>query len=237
VNRRLNLRVLDYFVGKPIRLWWLLLPLMGFDSVVSEHPLTPANEGFIDRTVTGDWVIASDGQNQVALSITRTETGLLEVRTYVHDEAGTPYLRYRGYSSRLGDNTYANLELVGYGCNDCDGAELTALRTEIFDPLSPILASRAGSSCTFILVRYELTADNRLIVFRYGDDDLVKLAIQQRQLAGRLFGTNAGDLAGEPCITDTAAKVREFYAEHAAALFPTAQAETFVHPSRATAAR
>jgi hypothetical protein len=237
VNRRLNQRVLDYFVRKPIRLGWLLLPLMGFDSVVSEEPLAPANEGFIDRAVIGDWAIATDGENKVALSITRAESGLLEVRSFDHEKEGVPYLRYRAYSSRLGDDTYANLELVGYGCIDCDGAELMRLRTEIFDPLSQIVARGASSTCTFILVKYDLTDGGDLVVYDYGDSNLVKAAIEERRLAGRVFGASAGDLAGDPCITDTADKLREFYGENTAALFPTAQAETFVRQLRAAALR
>jgi len=223
----MDLRALNYFVRKPIRLWWLLLPLMGFESVVSENPLTPSDQGFLDRAVIGDWAAATDEQRKPALSVARAESGLLEVRAYFHDREGVPYLRYRAYSSRLGDDTYANLELVGYGCVDCDGAQLTRIRTQVFDPLGQILG-RTGATCTFILVKYEHTADDRLIVYPYGDGDFVKLAVEQQRLAGRLFGNNAGRLAGAPCITDTAERLREFYAQNAAALFPEAGAEVFV---------
>jgi len=227
MNRRLIQRALDYFVSKPIRLGWLLLPLMGFERVVSEQPLTPASEGFIDRAVTGDWASATDEEGRLALSVTRAEAGRLEIRTYDHDEEGVPYLRYRAYSSRLGEDTYANLELVGYGCVDCDGAELTTIRAQVFDPLSQIV-SRSGATCIHMLVKYELTPDDRLIVHFNGGSDVVKLAFEQQRLAGRVFGANAGELAGDPCITETAEKLREFYLQNAAALFPEAGAEVFV---------
>ena len=236
VNRRMLLRALDYFVSKPVRLWWLLLPLMGFESVVSESPLSPASEGFIDRDVIGDWAFATDEQRKLVLSVARAETGLLEVRAYDHAMAGIPYLRYSAYSSRLGEDTYANLELVGYGCVDCDGAELTRIRSEVFDPLGQILG-RTGATCTFILVKYRHTADDGLIVYPYGDTDFVKLAIEQQRLAGRVFGANAGDLAGEPCVSDSADKLREFYSQNAAALFPEAGAEAFVRAHGAAASR
>jgi hypothetical protein len=232
----MELRALNYFVRKPVRLWWLLLPLMGFESVVSERPLTPTNEGFIDRDVIGDWALATDTQRKLVLSIARAESGMLEVRAHDHAEAGVPYLRYRAYSSRLGEDTYANLELVGYGCVDCSGAQLPIIRAEVFDPLSQIVG-RTGSTCKFILVKYEHTADDRLIVYSYGDSDFVKHAVEQQRLAGRVFGANAGDLAGEPCITDTAEKLREFYSQNAATLFPEAGAEEFVRAHGAAAPR
>lgn len=229
VNLSEKLHARDRFAGRPIRLWWLclLLPLMGFERVVSEQPLTPTSEGFIDRAVIGDWAIASDADAKLALTIAREQSGLLEVRTYDHDVEGVPYLRFRAYSSRLGDDTYANLELVGYGCLDCDGADLARIRSEIFDPLSRIVG-RAGSSCIFILVKYQHTPDGRLLVYSYGDGDLVRHAIEERRLAGRIFDTGARELAGEPCITDSADRLREFYTRNAAALFPEAGAEGFV---------
>lgn len=228
MNRRVELHAKDKLVNRPLRLWWLclLLPLMGFERVVSERPLTPTNEGFIDRAVIGDWASVDDA-GKLALTIARDQSGLLEVRAYDHDVEGVPYLRYRAYSSRLGEDTYANLELVGYGCLDCDGAELAAARAEIFDPLSPIVA-RSGSTCKFILVKYQHTADDRLIVYSYGDSDFVTLAIEQERLAGRIFAANAGELAGAPCITDSAEGLYEFYSQNAAALFPETGAEAFV---------
>lgn len=236
MNFRTKLHALGYFVRKPVRLWWLVLPLMGFESVVSEQPLSPASEGFIDRGVIGDWAIATDGQRKLALSVSRAESGLLEVRAYDHAIEGIPYLRYRAYSSHLGEDTYANLELVGYGCVDCDGTELTRIRTTVFDPLGQIVG-RTGATCKFILVKYELTADDRLIVYRYGDSDFVKLAVQQQRLAGRIFGADAGQLAGEPCITDTAESVRAFYTENASELFPEAGAEAFIRQHGAETSR
>lgn len=236
MNFRMKLRDLDCFVRKPVRLWWLVLPLMGFESVVSEQPLSPASEGFIDRGAIGDWAIATDGERKLALSVSRAESGLLEVRAYEHAIEGTPYLRYLAYSSRLGEDTYANLELVGYGCVDCDGAALTRIRTTVFDPLGQIVG-RTGATCKFILVKYELTADDRLIVYRYDDGEFVKLAVQQQRLAGRIFGASAGQLAGEPCITDTAERVREFYTENAAELFPEAGAEVFIRQHGAETSR
>jgi hypothetical protein len=229
---------LESFIRKPGVLLWLLLPLplMGFESVVSERPLTPANEGFIDRELIGDWMSATDEQGRLALSVVRAESGLLEFRAYDHEKEGSPYLRYRAFSSRLGDATYANLELVGYGCVDCSGAQLPIIRAEVFDPLSQIVG-RTGSTCKFILVKYEHTADDRLIVYSYGDSDFVKHAVEQQRLAGRVFGANAGDLAGEPCITDTAEKLREFYSQNAATLFPEAGAEEFVRAHGAAAPR
>ena len=235
----MELRALDYFVRKPIRLGWLLLllPLMGFESVVSERPLTPANEGFIDRGVIGDWAIATDAQRKLVLSVARAESGLLEVRAHDHAREGIPYLRYRAYSSRLGEDTYAVLELVGYGCVDCDGEQLPIIRAEVFDPLAAIVG-RAGATCKFILVKYRHTAANdRLVVYSYGDSDFVKLAIEQQRLAGRIFGANSGDLAGEPCITDTADRLREFYSQNAAALFPEAGAQEFIRAHGAAAPR
>ena len=233
----MNLRALDYFVRRPIRLCWLLLPLMGFESVVSEHPLSPPNEGFIDRGVIGDWALADDGERKLALSVSRAESGLLEVRAYDHAREGIPYLRYRAYSSRLGEDTYANLELVGYGCVDCDGVQLTKIRVEVFDPLAQIVG-RTGATCTFILVKYRHTvADDRLVVYPYGDSDFVKLAIEQQRLAGRVFGANAGDLAGEPCIAETADGLREFYSQNAAMLFPESGAQAFVRAHGAAAPR
>lgn len=225
----MKLHARDRFAGRPVRLWWLclLLPLMGFERVVSEQPLTPTSQGFIDRAVIGDWANESDAEGKLALTISREQSGLLEVRAYDHDVEGVPYLRYRAYSSRLGDDTYANLELVGYGCLDCDGAELAAIRSEIFDPLSRIVG-RAGSSCIYILVKYQNAADGRLIVYSYGDGNLVTRAIEEQRLAGRIFEAGARELAGEPCITDSGEKVREFYLQHAAALFPEAGAEAFV---------
>jgi hypothetical protein len=213
------LRALECFARKPIRLCWLLLPLMGFECVMSERPLSPPEQGFIDRAVIGDWASATDAQGRLVLSIGRTQSGLLDVRLFDGDYEGVRFLRYRAYSSRLGEDTYANLELVGYGCEDCDGSELSVMRSEVFDPLSQIVADRAGSTCTFIIVKYELADANRLIVHRYGDSDLVKRAIEQRQLAGRLFGSNAGDVTGEPCVTDTAERLREFYSQNDTALF------------------
>jgi hypothetical protein len=229
VNRRVELHAKDKLVNRPLRLWWLclLLPLMGFERVVSERPLTPTNEGFIDRAVIGDWASASGDAGTLALTISREQSGLLEVRTFDHDVEGVPYLRFRAYSSRLGDDTYANLELFGYGCLDCDGAELATARAEIFDPLSQIVA-RSGSTCKFIVLKYQHTADDRLIVYSYGDGDFVKLAIEQQRLGGRVFAANAGELAGVPCITESAEGLHEFYSRNAAALFPEAGAQTFV---------
>ena len=228
MNRRLKLRALDGAFRKPRLLLWLLLPLMGFGSVVSQRPLTPASEGFIDRELIGDWTSAMDPHGRLALSISRTEAGLLEIRVYAPEKEGSPYLRYRAYSSRLDGVTYANLELVGYGCIDCDGAELMALRTEIFDPLGRIVAGRSGSSCTFIPMKYERTEDNRLVLFSQADSDFVNLTIEQDLLAGQTFGANAGELAGKPCITEAADKLRDFYSRNSAAIFPAAHAEAFV---------
>ena len=223
------LRARDGVARRLIRLWWLclLLPLMGFERVVSEQPLTPTSEGFIDRDVIGDWTMASDAEGKLAFTIAREQSGLLEIRAYDHDVEGVPYLRYRAYSSRLGDDTYANLELVGYGCLDCDGADLARIRSEIFDPLSRIVG-RSGSSCIYILVKYRHASDGRLIVYAYSDGDLVRHAIEEQRLAGRVFGPAALELAGEPCITDSADRLREFYTRNAAALFPEAGAEAFV---------
>lgn len=237
MNRRLKLRALDGAFRKPRMLLWLLLPLMGFGSVVSERPLTPASEGFIDRELIGDWTNAADSHGRLALSISRSETGLLEIRVYAPEKEGNPYLRYRAYSSRIDGVTYANLELVGYGCIDCDGAELMSLRTEIFDPLGRILAGRSGSSCTFIPVKYERTEDNRLVFYSHANSEFVNLAIEQDLLAGQTFGASAGELAGKPCITDTADKLRDFYSGNSASIFPAAHAETFVRRPAAAPAK
>jgi hypothetical protein len=231
------LRALECIARKPIRLCWLLLPLMGFECVMSERPLSPPEQGFIDRAIIGDWASATDEQGQLALRVTRSQGGLLEVQLFDGDFDGVRYLRYRAYSSRLGEDTYANLELVGYGCEDCDDPEAATMRSEVFDPLSQIVADRAGSTCTFIIVKYELADADRLIVHHYGDSGLVRRAIEQRQLAGRVFGSTAGDVAGEPCITDTAERLREFYTENAAALFPLAESEALVRRRPAAAPR
>ena len=58
-----------------------------------------------------------------------------------------------------------------------------------------------------------------------------------REKLGEMLGANAGDLAGEPCITDTAEKLREFYAENTAALFPEARAEELIRAHGAAAPR
>jgi hypothetical protein len=56
---------LAYIIARPIRFSWLLLPLMGFECVMSEHPLVPLEEGFVDEAVLGHWYEAGENPDEV----------------------------------------------------------------------------------------------------------------------------------------------------------------------------
>ena len=215
---------IGYCIARPIRFSWLMLPLMGFECVMSEHPLVSLEEGFIDEALVGHWIETSDGTELV---ISMRDDGLMNVEMGETDEGERSFYAYRGYSSRLGEDTYANLEFFDVGCEGCDQGELDIGRAEIFEDFAPILAETDGATCTFIIIRYEHTEDDRLIVYWQRRSN-VKSAIEEQELAGRLFAETDSELDGEPCITASSTELVEWIIANPEALSSATDSDEYV---------
>jgi hypothetical protein len=218
---------LAYFVAKPVRLSWLLLPLMGFECVMSERPLVPFEDGFIDTTLVGHWYEQSEDSDSTELAISVRDDGMMAVELILADEEERPYYTYRAYASRLGDETYANLELLDISCPECTDVDFGAAREEFFDDHHPIIADTDRASCTFIVIKYEHVEDDRLVVY-WQDSSPVKDAIERQQLAGRIFAESDGELVGEPCITATAANLAAWIAGNTEAMFSSGDTSVYI---------
>ena len=154
----------DYLIARPLRFSWLLLPLMGFECVMSEHPLVPFEEGFVDPALVGRWLQTGEDADAAEVVISMQDDGLMAIDFIGKDEAEQPFYSYRGYASRLGEETYANLELTDMGCLACEPDYRDTIRADFFRDFAPIIAGSDAASCTFIIVRYEHTEDDRLII-------------------------------------------------------------------------
>jgi hypothetical protein len=220
-------QALAYFVARPVRISWLLLPLMGFECVMSERPLVPFEDGFVDVGLVGHWYEQSEDSDDTELEISLREDGMMEIELILADEEERPYYTYRGYAARLGEDTYANLELLDISCLECGQVEFGAARAEFFEDHHPIIADTDRASCTFIVIQYEHTEDDRLVVY-WQDSSGVKSALEQQQLAGRIFAEDDGDLEGEPCITATAASLSAWIAANTEAMFSPADSSVYL---------
>jgi len=220
-NRSLPARI----IARPLRYAWLLLPLMGFECVMSEHPLVAFEDGFVDPALVGTWIEAGDDPDSTELLITLQDDGRMAVDLVLADESERPFYSYRGYASRLGDDTYANLELVGIGCQACSPSELESSRADFAQAHFPIIAGSDTAACTHIVVLYEHTSDDRLVI-NWQDNTAVLSAIEQGQLDGRVFTDSDGDLAGQPCVTASATALASWIAANTQAVFvPTDTSE------------
>jgi hypothetical protein len=202
-NRPLSARI----IARPIRYSWLLLPLLGFECVMSEQPLVPFEDGFVDPALVGTWIESGEDPDTSELLITLRDDGRMAVDVIQTDDNERPFYSYRGYAARLGDDTYANLELVAAGCQACTPAELESARAEFAEENFPIIAGTEAASCTYIVIRYEHTDDDRLII-NWQDNTAVLSAIAQDRLEGRVFSEADGDFAGQPCVTTAPASCR-----------------------------
>lgn len=208
----------DYLIARPIRFSWLLLPLMGFECVMSEHPLASFEDGFVDPALVGHWIETGEGSDDSELFISMRDDGMMAVDFVLADEDERPFYRYRGYASRLGEDTYANLEFVDLDCQACIETDLAGQRTEFFEGFAPIVADSETATCTFIVIRYEHTADDRLIL-NWQRSSGVRRAIAEQRLAGRIFAESDAELEGEPCITAPSADFAAWLAAAPQAMF------------------
>ena len=214
-------RVAAVAIRRPALLIWLAFPLMGVECVMSEQPLTPFEDGFIDNAAIGEWAIENEPGQELSLSVRVEDTGMMGVRYYARDVPRS-YIDYRGYSSRLGDRTFINLQLIDTGCEYCSEAHLAEARAELAAARQNFIGPDATGTCSYLIVRYELLDDDRLVLYPMAVDSAAT-AIDSVELSGRYFPESAGRfLRGRPCVSVSTAELRSFVSENPETLFPGA---------------
>jgi hypothetical protein len=210
--------IVTFFANRPVRLLWLVLPLMAMESpgcVMSERPLTRFQDESIDTALFGEWMVVDDPGNRLVMSIGAMDQNAMEFRSFENDQS---YIVLAGYASRVGDESYVNLQFVDAGCLDCSEAEFAAKRAEFQRDYASVLAGNPDNACTYMLIRYEFSGDGKLRYFAM-DPELVLEAFR----AGDLDGED-GEQAGpgeydDLCITASRRRLRNYVREHGSAIF------------------
>jgi len=201
-------------------------PLMGMQCVMSEYPLTAPEDGFIDYAAVGDWAIADEPGQEIRVSVGIDDNGMMTVRNYQRDVARS-FVDYTGYSSKLGDQTFINLQIEDTGCIYCSDEHLAAAKSELEKFFSDT-GQGASDSCSYTIIRYELTDDNTLSFFPLRAD-LVNTALDEQSIDGMRFPTDAMRyLADQPCIRSPMPALDAFVSGNQRELFTLAATLTRV---------
>ena len=232
MNKRFEAAI-AWFTCRPLRLLWVLPAVMAMDSpgcVMSEQALTRFRDGAIDTSLFGEWSEPNDESGEVTLWIGMSDSGMMEVRNY---DSGGVYLVLRGYTSSIGERSYANLQFADAECDACSEDERAALKAQFREDYSAVLPDEPDNDCTWLIVKYELIEDQ--LTFWLPEPDVTDAAIAAGTLSGRTEAAADDDASYAPCVTSPRRTWRRFVRDEDGELFPDAMPERLWRRSAAGA--
>lgn len=222
----------DSFGAKPVSrtmlgLLWAVPALMAMDGpgcVMSERPL--ARGDGIDERLLGEWVVEGDPDAKLALRVGLVDADTIEIRSIESDGS---YIVLTGYTSTIGEASYASLQFVDAGCIDCSPAELAAIKAQFETDYADVIATDPANDCTHLIVRYALDAEGRLRHFGMEPRRMLEV-VESGELAGegRRSGGPAPPAPPAPdeadgfdyvCVTASADDLRSYVRDNGLAIF------------------